>query len=177
MKTDSYMRQLEQCAMNEAKSTDKDDFMAFGPNYFGCGWKNESYYNFNFSVAITLIGRIYGDKKLKNSDYHKGVEYIAREVGLPKRQVKILRKKLRYKNGYWFKTPYSIVEIVERIIEKLHESKNETYVSCFLSKNKKKLYREILIEEQYIAIQEAQRGGRKKVVDISDDLRNLTIKV
>ena len=175
MEVDSYMKQIEQYAIAEIKSIDKDDFMSFGPNYFGCGWKKESYYNFNFAVAITLIGRIYGDKKSKNSDYHKGVEYIAQEVGVPKRQVKILRKKLKYKNGYWFKTPYDIVKIVERIIEKLQESKNETYVRRFLLKNKNRMYREILSEEQYPAIQEAQRGGRKKVVDISDDLRNITI--
>ena len=163
MIVDSYMEQVEQCAIAEAKKVDKDDFMTVGPNYFGCGWKKESYYNFNLSVAITLIGRIYGDRKSKNSDYHKGVEYIAREVNVPKRQVKILRKKIKYKNGYWFKTPYSIVKIVEKIIEKLQESKDETYVRRFLFKNKKKMYREILIEEQYISIQEARRWERKKL--------------
>ena len=46
----------------------------------------------------------------------------------------------------------------------------------FLFKNKKKMYREILIEEQYISIQEARRWERQKIVDISDDLRNITIK-
>ena len=44
------------------------------------------YYNLNYAVALSLIGRLYGDKESKNSDYHKGVVYISDALGISKRQ-------------------------------------------------------------------------------------------
>ena len=79
----------------EAAKLDFDDIMAFGPHYFGCGWMKDKYYNLNYAVALSLIGRLYGDKESKNSDYHKGVVYISDATGVSKRQVKILRKKVK----------------------------------------------------------------------------------
>lgn len=168
---------FEKNTIVEINNWDKDDLFTFGPNYFGCGWKEESYYNFNFAIAVALIGKNYGDMDSKNSDYHKGINYIASEVGVSKRQVKTMRKRIKYKKGYWFKTPYAIVEIIAFMIEKLKACKDEEYVNLFLSKHEGDLYREMLIAEQYISIKLACNGKRTKVVNIADKLTNITDKV
>lgn len=139
--------------------------------------KKESYYNFNYAIALSLVGKLYGDSEVKNSDYHKGGEYIADAVGVSKRQVKILRKRVRGKHGYWFKTPYTTARIIQKIIDKLREQEDEECVKTFLRNHDSKIYREILIAEQYEAIKAARRGNRKKVKDLADDLRDITVKV
>lgn len=168
---------MERKAIAEASKFDADDLMAVGLSYFSCGWKKESYYNFNYAIALSLVGKLYGDSEVKNSDYHKGVEYIADAVGVSKRQVKILRKRVRGKHGYWFKTPYTTARIIQKIIDKLREQEDEECVKTFLRNHDSMIYREILIAEQYEAIKAARRGNRKKVKDLADNLRDITVKV
>ena len=76
-----YTDNEQNVILAEASKLDFDDIMAFGPHYFGCGWMKYKYYNLNYAVALSLIGRLYGDKESKNSDYHKGVVYISDALG------------------------------------------------------------------------------------------------
>lgn len=62
-----YTDNEQNVILAEASKLDIDDIMAFGPHYFGCGWMKYKYYNLNYAVALSLIGRLYGDKESKNS--------------------------------------------------------------------------------------------------------------
>lgn len=93
------------------------------------------------------------------------------------RQVKILRKKVKHGNGYWFKIPYTTAAIIKKIINKLRETEQEEYVSSFLKKCNSTVYREILIPDQFEAIKAARKGERQKVLDLADELKDITIKV
>lgn len=117
------------------------------------------------------------ETKNQNSDYHKGVVYISDALGISKRQVKILRKKVKHGNGYWFKIPYTTAAIIKKIINKLRETEQEEYVSSFLKKCNSTVYREILIPDQFEAIKAARKGERQKVLDLADELKDITIKV
>ena len=172
-----YTDNEQNVILAEASKLDFDDIMAFGPHYFGCGWMKYKYYNLNYAVALSLIGRLYGDKESKNSDYHKGVVYISDALGISKRQVKILRKKVKHGNGSWFKIPYTTAAIIKKIINKLRETEQEEYVSSFLKKCNSTVYREILIPDQFEAIKAARKGERQKVLDLADELKDITIKV
>ena len=66
--------EIERDAIREIDKFDVDDYLAFGPNYFSCGWKKNTYYNYNYAVALALIGHFYGDEDCSNSDYHKEVK-------------------------------------------------------------------------------------------------------
>ena len=105
------------------------------------------------------------------------MEYIADAVGVSKRQVKILRKKVKGKHGYWFKTPYTTAKIIQKVIDKLREQEGEASVRTFLKKSESEVYREILIAEQYGAIKAACKGNRAKVISLANDLRYITVKV
>ena len=37
-------------AVRDAAHFDFDDVLAFGANYFRCGWKEEKYYNYSFTL-------------------------------------------------------------------------------------------------------------------------------
>lgn len=74
-------------AVRDAAHFDFDDVLALGANYFRCGWKEEKYYNYSFSIAVAMIGSMYG-KNLGKSNYHNGITYIASELGITKRQIK-----------------------------------------------------------------------------------------
>ena len=161
-----------------AEHFDPDDLFAFGANYFPCGWGKEQYYNYSFSKAIALIGSLYGNKASGRSDYHNGVVFISNELGVTKRQVKVLRKKMKYKNGYVFRTPYSISATIYKIIDLLKKNEQDSNVNKFLTQQSSNMYREILIEKQFESIKEAAKNGnRKKVKKVADELRNITIKV
>ena len=165
-------------AVVEAGLFDSDDILAFGVNYFSCGWGKEVYYNHSFSIAVALIGSIYGDKNSGKSDYHNGITYIARELGITKRQVKVLRKKMKQNGGYGFKTPYSIPVTLSKIIELLKNQENNTNVKVYLSRQMCNMYREFLIEKQFESIKEAaKKGNREKVKKVADELRGITTKV
>lgn len=165
-------------AIVEAGHFDPDDLLAFGPNYFSCGWGEEKYYNHSFSIAISLIGSLCGDKTSGRSDYHNGIAFVAGELGITKRQVKVLRKKMRHKGGFIFKTPYNIPVTVKKVIEILKNYEQDPNVKYFFTQQASSMYREILIEKQFEAIKEAARkGNREKVKLVADELRGITIKV
>lgn len=167
----------EQHVIDEIMKFDTDDIFTWGPNYFTCGWKKNVYYNFNYAAALALIGSLHGESKSRNSNYHRGVEYVANAAGVSKRQVKILRKKVKGEHGYWFKTPYTTAKIILKIIEELREHEDEKSVRLFLKESSSKVYREILISKQFEAIKAACKGNRKKVLDLTDELRSITVKV
>lgn len=141
----------------EAGRFDMDDIFAFGSHYFECGYSNECYYNHSMAVAIAIIGKLYGAQQDRGSNYHKGVAYIAGEVGLSKRQVKVLRKKMAWRGGYAFKTSYRIHEIILKMIDLLDAKKANLIVAQYLQQQTSDMYREILIAEQYAAIRAAAR--------------------
>lgn len=165
-------------AVVEAGHFDPDDILAFGMHYFSCGWGKETYYNHPFSIAIAIIGQLYGDKNSGRSDYHNGIAVIANNLGITKRQIKVLRKKMKCKGGFSFKTPYSIASILSNIIDLLKKQENDLNVKKFLSRQISDMYREFLIEKQFEAIKEAaNKGKRSKVKRVADELRGITTKV
>lgn len=145
----------------EAGKFDKDDIFALGLHYFECGYSDKCYYNHSIAVAIAIIGKLYGSSQGRGSNYHKGVAYIAREVGLSKRQIKVLRKKISWRGGYTFKTPYRIYEIIAKMINLLDVKKAEPIILQYLQQQTSNIYREILIEEQYAAIKAAARRDQR----------------
>lgn len=165
-------------AVAEASQFDPDDILSFGMNYFDCGWGKEKYYNHSFSIAVALIGSIYGDKESGRSDYHNGITFISKEMGITKRHIKVLRKKMKYRGGFSFKTPYNIAPIVNTVIDLLKNQENNTYVKVFLSQQTSNMYREFLVDKQYESIKEAaKKGNRDKVKKVADELREITTKV
>lgn len=163
-------------AKMEAAKFDKDDIFAFGTHYFECGYSDQCYYNHAVSVAIAIIGKLYGSSQSKGSNYYKGVAYIAREVNLSKRQVKALRKKMSWRGGYVFKTSYRIHEIILKMIDLLDAKKAESILIQFLQQQTDDMYREILISEQYAAIRASSRRDQKVNV-VRGELEELTKRV
>ncbi len=165
-------------AVTDAAHFDLDDILSFGANYFRCGWGEGKYYNHSFSIAIAMIGSIYGNKDSGRSDYHNGIDFIASELGITKRQIKVLRKKMKHKDGFSFKTPYNISTTLKKIIDLLKRQEQNPDVKNYLSQQESEMYREILIEKQFEAIKEAaKKGKREKVKNVADELRGITTKV
>ena len=130
-----------------------------------------------FLIAVAMIGSMYG-KNLGKSNYHNGITYIASELGITKRQVKVLRKKMKHRNGFSFKTPYNISTTLKKIIDLLKNKEQDPDVKEFLSQQESKMYREFLIGKQFEAIKEAaKKGKREKVKNVADELKEITIKV
>lgn len=111
----------------EAGKFDIDDILTSGIRYFECGYSDKYYYNHPVAVAIAIIGKLYGLPQSKGSNYHKGIAYIASEVGVSKRQVKALRKKMSWHGGYVFKTSYRIYEIISKMIDLLDQKRQNRY--------------------------------------------------
>lgn len=165
----------------EAGRFDVDDILTFGSNYFNCGFRPKDdiegrYYNHSIAIAFAIIGKKYGSSENGNSNYHKGVAYIAKELNLSKRQVKVLRKKFIGEGGYVFKTPYKIHLIVSKMIELLSAIETEPILLEYLQQRESNMYREILIGKQYAAIMAAAPHD-KKVEDVLGELSVLTQKV
>ncbi len=163
----------------DAGRFDPDDLLCFGKNYFACGYHPDAtYYNHTYAVAIAIIGKIYGSKYGNMSNYHKGIAYIAEEVGVSKRCVKALRKKMKGQGGYIFKTPYSIPQIVDKIVKLLQPHEKYEMVVRLVKNHESDLYREILIGKQYAAINAAANAvKRKKVLEVSGELACITARV
>lgn len=165
-------------AVVEAGHFDPDDMLVFGINYFDCGWGNEKYYNHSFSIAVALIGSIYGDKKSGRSNYHNGITFISNQLGIAKRQIKVLRKKMKCRGGFSFKTPYNIASTLTAVIDLLKKQENNSDVEIFLSQQISDMYREVLVEKQFESIKEAaKKGNRDRVKKVADELREITTKV
>lgn len=164
----------------EAKKFDIDDILSFGTNYFNCGYKPKDdpegcYYNHNIAIAFAIIGKLYCSNQNGVSNYHKGIAYIAKELGLSKRQIKVLRKKYSVRGGYVFKTPYTIHIIISKMIDLLSAKAVEPIMVEYLQQRRNDLYREILIAKQYAAIMAAAPFD-KKVNKVYGELKVLTKK-
>lgn len=165
----------------EAGKFDVEDILSFGINYFNCGYKPKEatdgcYYNHSIAIALAIIGKLYGASQNGASNYHKGVAYIAGELGISKRQVKVLRKKFPREGGYVFKTPYQIAIILTKLIELLSDKEADPMVEEYLQHRKSNVYREILIAKQYAAIMAAAPYD-KRVNRVYGELKAVTKKV
>lgn len=167
------MNKLKEDVTRTIDNFDFDDIFTRGSNYFVCGCSKEEYYNINIACAIALIGT-YNKEDLNASDYHNGIKYLANELKLSKRQIKILRKKTGYRGYQAFRTPYSVCVILGKIISWLVDHKDEQLVKEFISEHKGDLYRDVLFLEHYRSIRiAADEGGREKVVDVCNNLNQL----
>lgn len=129
----------------------------------------EMWFRTSIPPRISISGR---------SDYHNGITFIASELGITKRQIKVLRKKMKHKDGFSFKTPYNVSTTLKKIIDLLKRQEQNPNVKKFLSQQRSEMYREFLIEKQFEAIKEAaKKGKREKVKNVADELRGITTKV
>lgn len=152
-------------SITAAAEFDFSDCLPFGSNYFICGYtpatkSSERYYNHFIAIAFSLIGKIYGTSNNGSSNYHRGVAFIAQQIGVSKRQVKVLRKKYKIHGAYVFRTPYEVDLIVSKMIELLENSKADEMIVEYLKDKIDKMYREILIGEQFNAIEIAANQER-----------------
>ena len=165
---------ISEKAISKASRTEFSDFFCRGRSYFSCGSSTSQFYNNSYAIAIALIGKIYASDNSNKSDYHNGIAFIANALGLSKRQVKVLRKNFKTRSRYSFKTPYSIPEIIEKIIELLQHEKNNDLIQDFCQSQNTPFYRNMLIEKQYRAIQiAASRGNREEVLLVEGKLNQL----
>lgn len=165
----------------EAGKFDFVDMLPYGLNYFTCGYTplrfaNGCYYNHSIAVAFSLIGKTYGSKNDGTSNYHKGVTYIAQRVGVSKRQVKVLRKQFKAHGAYVFRTPYTIANILEVVIELLEKNNSDELIVEYLRDKRDEMYREVLIGKQFEAIEIAanQKVQVEKVRDVYNKLNCIT---
>lgn len=173
-----YEREFEK-AEKDAEKFDLDDYFAHGINYFKCGCKKNLsvVYNYPFATALAIIGELYGtDIPGRNGNYHKGIAYLSNELGVHKRQIKILRKAFVYKNKYIYKIPYKVVPIVTKMIELLSANESKKIVKKFLKRQNSFVYREILIGKQYSEI-EAVAKYDERIWQICNELTMLVKKV
>lgn len=159
----STYRDFSERAKNEAMQSNIDDKLLIGKKYFDCGYHpSEPYYNNQFAVAVAIIGRLCGERKRSLSDYKNGIAYIAKTLKISKRQVKALRKKMKVKDGFVFKTPVSIPEIVKEMISFFQDKRANSLICKFLDEenpNGVKMYRTLFIEKQYSAIEASARAS------------------
>ena len=167
--------ELAEKAIDESERPEFSDLFYLGKNYFSCGFSHEKYYNHSYAVAIAIIGKRYASDLSDRSDYHNGIAYISNRFKLTKKQVKALRKNFKVHNGYEFKTPYCIPQIVEEIIKLLHQKENDDLVKEFCKKQKTFLYRDMIVEKQYKEIKiAASMSKRQEVLSIEGKLGQLT---
>lgn len=170
----STYREFSERATDEAMQSSPDDRLLIGRSYFDCGYNpSEPYYNNRFSIAVAIIGRLCGERKRNLSDYKNGIAYISKELKISKRKVKALRKKMKVRDGFVFKTPVSIPVIIEKMISFFQDMRTNNLISKYLNEENPKgvkMYRTIFIEEQYSAIgisaQESGRGSLQESVYI-----------
>lgn len=151
---------------------DEPDFenVLWRHNYFWCGHTSQPFYNFNFMIAMEIIGR-HLNAVGSNSDYHNGISYIAKQAKVSKTQVKAIRKKMKIFGRYEFKTSKSFDVILAEIINALE--------NCGVSvkeefSNPHKLYRNTLVYEQYSAIRvAAERSDDQKIHNIASTLEGM----
>lgn len=161
-------------AINEANRIDRTDICYRPSQYFWCGCNAEPYHNNWFAIAISIIGQVYNYSMNQNSNYHNGIAYIAEQSGVSKAQVKALRKKMKTIGGFQFRTPYKIADIIEIMIECLKDKERLECVKMLVEKAERRIYRDILIEEEYDAIRiAAETGRRKAVLEIEGKLEHL----
>lgn len=170
-------------AKAEAGRMDLVDVLPYGSNYFSCGYTpgnvdNSCYYNHTIAIAFAIIGKLYCEKRTGTSNYHQGVTYIAERAGVSKRQVKVLRKKYKFHGGYVFKTPYKIPEILTIMINLLDDKQIEPLVVEYLKDRRNDMYRDVLINKQFEAIEiTARRNVDDKIKEVYNKLDCITKKI
>lgn len=160
---------------HEWQNFDPDDIFAFGINYFDCGYKPKQegcYYNSSIAHAFAIIGKLYGNSYNGASNYHKGVAYLANELKISKRQVKVLRKQLSGLGGYVFKTPYKIPVIISKMIDLLSQNVSDPIVQKYLENKTDSTYRDIFIKKQMAAIRASAKHD-EKINKLLGELDNL----
>lgn len=155
-------------------SFDCDDLKMHGRRYFKTGRKNLQYYNVAYAQALEIIGMLYcSDDHSRNGNYHNGVAYVAKKVGVSKAEIKSLRKNFRLKKTtFIFKIPYNTGKIVHEISELLKKQINEPIVMNFLNKQDKSLYVLVLINEQYYLIKAVSKLDTK-ISNLYNELKEL----
>lgn len=168
----------------ESAKFDFVDILPYGSNYFTCGYTplrvvRGCYYNHSIAVAFSLIGKKYGPPNNGTSNYHKGVTYIAQRVGISKRQVKVLRKQFKVRGAYVFRTPYTIANILEVMIDLLEKNNSDELIVEYLRDKRDKMYREVLIGKQFesIEISANQKMQVEEVRDVYNKLNCITKRV
>lgn len=159
---DSNYSDIVNISKVEAEKTNLGDVRIIcSTAYFSCGYVpieyQACYYNYMIATAFTLIGELYcprkKDTRTKLSSYHRGIDYLAKKVGTTKAQIKALRKQFKVHNGYVFRTPYVLPEIIKEMIDLLKNKKTDPLLLEYLQEHQNKLYRDILIQEQFKAIE------------------------
>ena len=171
----------------ESSQNDWEDCISRGSFYFICGFKklgnqNGMYYNHTIAVAIAAIGRLYTEKD-GQSDYKRGIVYIAKKANVNKRHVKVLRKKfkayVKKESGYVFRTPYDMPKILIAMIELLENKKAEPLLVDFLKEYSNKMYREVLVGKQFLAVEasagKSEAGNKEKTT--YNQLDNITNRI
>lgn len=147
----------------DAMQQELAEYLPEGSKYFRCGYKpvqveRSGFYNFNYFLAISLIGRLYLPDTKQMSDYKKGVIVLSQNLDLSHREIKTLRKKFKCglkKRCYVFITPYTCGKIINEIVNFLEAKKKEPAVQKFLSGKEGTLYRTVLMKDQYAAVKDA----------------------
>lgn len=142
---------------------DISDITVFSNKYFKCGFEKEREFNYAYGAGLSIIGRVYnhkgisvdkyGDKNKsnRNSDYHNGVAYLAKEAKVTASEVKAIRKTFKARAGYCYRLPYNFDKIVGKMIELLRELDNKIKKVYF--KNYYGVtYRQVLVQNQCAAI-------------------------
>lgn len=141
---------------------DFDDLKMYGHSYFKTGSSKSQYYNYAYAEALEIIGLLYcNDDRGKNSEYHKGVAFVAKTVGVSKSEIKALRKNFKTRLDYVFKIPYKADRIVETITELLKSRMNDPIVKEFIRKQDSMLFMIVLIGKQYYSIKAVSKLDSK----------------
>ena len=168
-KTLTELRDLEEQIMQYSLG----DYIYWIPKYFWCGNGKQPYYNYSFAFAVEIIGKRFGEKN-KSSDYHNGIAYIAKKANVTKSQVKSLRKKMKVKGGYEFKTPFNTSLIVVEMVNLLSSIEETNEVKRLYQMSECSLYRDMLINKQYASIcMAALEGRRRKVLELEGSLSSI----
>ena len=155
-------KEHKRAAQEFAKKTEVSDHLYWCKNkYFTTISGDSIEYNFNYAMAIEIVGNIVKLDTEQVSHCHAGVKYIARNTGATSREVKSLKRTFKKHmlsdaDRYVYRVSYKAWKILECIIETLEKHKNTPLVSKFLKKNKDTiLYRTILVNKEYMAIRDA----------------------
>lgn len=147
---------------------------------------NEKTYNFNYAMALEIVGCIVKNEFKGNvSCCHMGVKYISNKLGVSVREVKSLKcsflKGTRILNEecrYVYRIPYNAYIILNCIIDILENNKEKEIVKKFLKKNRNsQLYRTILIEREYMVVRDTYNRLTMEEREREAKLSDLYIKM
>ncbi len=169
---DNIMSKKEIKVKKRAKAADFDDVLYYPWNYFWCAYTEEPYYNNAFVKIVTRIGKKLGNKNNKNSNYHRGIEYIVERAKVSKSAVKSIRKKFKRvrHNKYAFRVPYKLDKCIDVIIETIKDGN----ISLVGIAEEGEMYRDIIIRAEYpgICIM-ANENSSNKISDLRDSLKQI----